>query len=59
MTRNFEDPIEKFQDLGKYICNSDSLCKFKIDEPNLENHKIILYKIDNGPLLSQYITTWI
>ena len=58
MTRNFEDPIDKFQDLGKYIIQIP-FCKFKIDEPNLENHKIILYKIDNGPLLAQYITTWI
>ena len=30
--------------------NSDSLCKFRIEEPNLENQNIILYKINNDAL---------
>ena len=33
--------------MGETGENSNSLCKFRIEEPNLENQQIILLKINN------------
>ena len=33
--------------MGQTGENSDSLCKFRIKEPNLENQKIIPHEMDN------------
>ena len=37
--------------------NSDNLCRFRIEEPNLENKKIILHIMDNCQAIS--ISQWV